>query len=107
ASVDPSSPPDSNVSNPPCGGLFVYTSVPWEYSPVSRVVRLGQHDGLTTNALVKSMPPATRSLWTVGMFTISSHRWSSVRIRIRLGRSALGPTPFPAPSAASGRAPVG
>jgi hypothetical protein len=56
-----------------------------EYSPLRIDARLGQHEELVTNALVKFTPWSTRSDCTVGIAHRESHRWSSVRISTMLG----------------------
>ena len=55
-----------------------HTPVEWEYLPVSRLERLGQHTGFTTNALVKVTPRSASSVWTFGIAQRVSARWSSV-----------------------------
>src|SRR5687768_1357929 len=46
----------SNACMPPTGPRFFQTPLVCEYVPVKKLARLGQHDGLGTNADLKRTP---------------------------------------------------
>src|SRR5436190_13675185 len=74
-----------NALYPPYGGAFRQTPLVCENCPVSVDARDGQHKEFDTNAFVKFTPFATSSFSTVGMFSISSQRMSSVRMSTMFG----------------------